>query len=207
MASVDTDADSGLDDEFPVPFKPETDGHIGTKLDELGFEDELEVEDFADNEMEQQQQVDIEEQRRHRHPPGTWKIWDGTWFYITKTPGWIDIKCWVKWQFRSVGEGMGTSIMSRTLTPHHYGDDWNNPWRSLLLLRSWTIWRARLHGWARAKDCRLRDVARQMDRFVIDLRTAHQEHNEPLAVPLLGSTAAHELLLKWAPDAVTRVLS
>ena len=61
----------------------------------------------------------------------------------------------MKMPFRNVTQGMGTTVMSRTVSPHHYGDDWEDPWRSVLLLRSWSIWRARWQGWAKQKDCLL----------------------------------------------------
>ena len=144
---------------------------------------------------------------RFRHAPGTWKVWESTWFYATKTPGWIDIKVWLKWNFRGGGDGMGSTSTSRTLTPHHYGDAWDDPWRSLLLLRSWSIWRARWQGWARAKECRLREVQRQLERFVSDLKAAHVQHSLPLAFPLLGSERGHTLLNKWVPDAIALALA
>ena len=127
---------------------------------------------------------------------------------MTKTPGWLDVKCWLKTPFRCVtGDGMGVSSMSRTLSVHHYGDDWDDPWRSLLLLRAWSIWRARLEGWARAKPCREREVARQLARFVDDIKQAHEQHGLPLSQPLLGDAAAHRLLVKWTADAVQQLLS
>ena len=128
-------------------------------------------------------------------------------FYITKTPGWIDIKCCLKHQFRMGDEGLGTSSMSRTLTPYHYGDEWDNLWRSLLLMRLWSIWRARWQGWARAKDHRLREVGRQVARFTADLRQDHAEHDLVLQVPLLGNLLAHQLLSKRTPDVVAAVLA
>ena len=145
--------------------------------------------------------------RHFRHLPGTWKVWEGTWFYITKTPGWIDVKCCLKHQFRQGEEGMGTSSMSRTLSPHHYGDVWEDPWRTLLLLRSWSIWRARWQGWARAKEFRMREVGRQVARFTAELRQAHLDHDLALAVPLLGNATAHHLLVKWTADVVSAVLA
>ena len=104
-------------------------------------------------------------------------------------------------------EGLGTTSMSRTLTPYHYGDEWDNPWRSLLLLRSWSIWRARWQGWARAKEHRLREVGRQVARFTADLRQAHEEHEVSLQIPLLGNVLAHQLLSKWTADVVSAILA
>ena len=193
-ASVDTDADSGLDES------PPDDRKVAPPDDKVDLEAEVDFD--VPEAVPEPDAVDPEEQRRQRHPPGTWKIWDGTWFYATKTPGWIDVKCWLKWQFRTSGEGLGTTAMSRTLTPYHYGDDWNDPWKTLLLLRAWSIWRARWQGWAREKDYRLREVTRQVQRFVTDLRSAHSDHHLPLQRPLLASDPAHNLLQKWTPDVV-----
>ena len=126
---------------------------------------------------------------------------------MTQTPGWSDIKIVLKWHFRGVLTGMGTRQLSKTISPHHYGDDLSNPWRSILLLRAWSIWRARFLGWAKQKECRLREVGMQMKRFVHDLQKAHSDHGLPAVRPLLGCPAAHDLLDQWTPDAVALVLT
>jgi hypothetical protein len=141
-----------------------------------------------------------------RHPPGTWTIWSSAWFYITKTPGWIDLKVHMKMPFRNVTQGMGISAMSRTVSPHHYGDSWEDPWRSVLLLRSWSIWRARWLGWAKQKDSRLREVNRQAERLMLNIKSEHVSHMLPLQVPLLGSDHAHALLQQWTHDIVQHLL-
>ena len=151
--------------------------------------------------------VDAEEAKHHRHPPGTWKIWESSWFYMTQTPGGTDIKIVLKWHLRGAPTGMGTRMLSKTISPHHYGDDLSDPWRSILLLRSWSIWRARLLGWSKQKECRSREVGRQMERFVHDLRKAHSEHGLAVMKPLLGCPAAHDLLYQWTADAVRTVLA
>ena len=96
--------------------------------------------------------------------------------------------------------------MSRTVSPHHCGDRWEDPWRSVLLLRSWSIWRARWLGWAKQKDCRLRELNRQADRLVLNIRSEHVSHMVPLHVPLLGPDQAHALLQQWTPDIVQHLL-
>ena len=55
--------------------------------------------------------------RMKRHPPGTWTIWSNAWFYITKAPGYGDVKCWVRSPLRNMEVGMGTSALSKTLVP------------------------------------------------------------------------------------------
>ena len=126
------------------------------------------------------------------------------WFYITQTPGLSDVKIWMKMQFRDSVNGMGSSGMSKTLTPRHYGDSLDDPWRSLLLLKAWAIWRARQQGWAQARECRLREVASQARRLACSLRTAHAERGLPLN-PLLGNLPADALLRKWVPDIIAAV--
>ena len=163
-----------------------------------------EVADVEDVEVVQQ---DEEAERSFRHPAGTWKIWEGTWFYMTKTPGWIDMKCWVKAHFRTDGEGLGRTSTSKTLTPYHYGNDWDNPWRTMLLLRSWTVWRARWLGWARAKPCRQREVERQVERLMADVRQAHDLHEVALCNPLFASAPAHRLMARWVPDIVSQLVA
>jgi len=138
-----------------------------------------------------------------RHAPGTWKIAEYLWFYVTRTPSFTDIKCHMKSGLRNVTTGMGIYNMSKTLTPWHYADDWSRPWRTLLLLRAWSIWRAKLHGWANAKPCRQREVARQEQCLEADVRSSHV--GEPTE-PLLGNSQAHILFVKWAPSIARSVL-
>ena len=58
---------------------------------------------------------------------------------MTKTPGFTGVKCHIKAAFRNCSSGMGVTNMSKTLSSHHYGDEWDYPWRVVLLLRAWTI--------------------------------------------------------------------
>ena len=141
-----------------------------------------------------------------KYQVGTGKRWDNTWFVSTTTPGWSEVKCCMKSRFRNVSSGgMGARFMSKTLTPYHYGDEWDDPWKSILLLRSWAIWRARWQGWSTDQECRHHEVCRQMDRLVTDLKTAHATHAIPLRVPLLGSDKAHKQFTQWTPEVIDRV--
>ena len=54
--------------------------------------------------------------RMSRHPPGTRKVWEGTWFYAAQTPGWLDVKMHMKHPLRRPGTGMGSEWMSRSVT-------------------------------------------------------------------------------------------
>ena len=132
-----------------------------------------------------------------RRAAGTWKIWEGTWFYATKTPGYTDVKVILNIQFRNFSTGMGATTMSKTLSPHHYGEKWVEPATTLLLLKSWCAWRARHGAWRQQTECRQREVARQVERLTAEI--AHAQSSLP-ARPLLGSLAAEKLLCKWLPE-------
>ena len=214
---MDTDADSCGEDALDIPDKLDkavasgVAGSFGAVevMSEAAASDQ-EGEEAAPDGSLGAEDADLapEAEPRFRHPAGTFKIAESTWFFVTKTPGWIDVKCTMKYQFRGHLEGMANGLpMSRTLTPYHYGDEWEDPWRSLLLLRSWSIWRARAQGWARAKECRNREVLRQEARLVADLRREHVSRDIALRQPLVGSAPAHTLFAKWTPEVVRQLCS
>jgi len=92
--------------------------------------------------------------------------------------------------------GMGRRWLSRTLTPEHYSDDWNNPVRTMLLLRAWSVWRADRKGWASAKPGRSREQAMQKARLVEDIKSFQGGRVDGC---LLGSKRAEAQLLLWLP--------
>ena len=158
--------------------------------------------DEVDSGSQSEEEDGGQQVRLPRHAPGTWKIWENLWFYMTKTPGFADVKILVRHCFRNVTNGMGHTNMSKALTPHHYKDDWDDPWRTCLLLRSWSLWRARWQGWAKQKSCRLRELEKQEARFEMDLRAAQANISSVL---LLGTTQSEALLKKWVPDVAQRL--
>ena len=84
--------------------------------------------------------------------------------------------------------------MSKALYPHHYGETWEEPVNTVIRLKCWAVWRARWIGWARAKECRGRELARQVERLLAEIVIAQEGFPSR---PLLGSTAAEALLAKW----------
>ena len=80
----------------------------------------------------------------------------------------LDIKVHMKQPYRCpLGYGLvWRKMWANTLSPHHYGETLLNPQRTTCHLRSWTIWRARLGGWAREQDGRLRGIEREVERLV-----------------------------------------
>ena len=136
-----------------------------------------------------------------RHPPGTWKIWESLWFFITKTPGWTDVKIHVKAPLRNATNGMGAHSFSKTVSPHHFGDAWEQPRRSLLVLRAWAIFRSGQLGWSNARPSRIRERAKQRIALERDLRDL--QGGAPL--PLIGSAAAAKLIKQWVPDVAAAI--
>ena len=136
-----------------------------------------------------------------RHPAGTWKVWESLWFFATKTPGWADVKMHMKGPLRNVTTGMGNHSFSKTVSPHHYGDAWENPRRSLLVLRAWAIFRAGQLGWCKARPSRMREILKQRSALDRDLRALHG--GAPL--PLIGNEAASKLIKQWVPDVAAAI--
>ena len=139
-----------------------------------------------------------------RHPRGTFKVAEYTWFYITKTSGRLDVKIHMKNPWRQSSTGMGNSQTTKTLTTSHYGDDWENPWRTLLLLRAWSCWRARQAGWVFAEVHRVREHHAELARMEADIRSRSLG---AISAPLLGNFACHQLFSTWIPDLANKLLA
>ena len=199
LPSVDTDADSGVEATPDAVLKRIVSVHIEKDMQEPGKK-AADVAVHSGSEDSAAGAPGSSADAIARHAPGTWKVWEGTWFYATKTPGFTDVKVIMKQPFRNLTSGMGSTGMSKALSPHHYGEEWENPIKTMILLKCWCIWRARHLGWARQKECRLREVDRQVQRITQEI-TAEQAGIANR--PLLGSVAAEKLMAKWVPDIVS----
>ena len=104
--------------------------------------------------------------------------------------------CWRK----PLPEGVGTTNVSRQLTPRHYGEGCDDPVRSLLLARAWALWRARQGGWADSQRGRARHFREQEILLERDVRSLHSE------CLMLGDKKANSLLKGWAPDIVAKLV-
>ena len=126
-------------------------------------------------------------------------------------PLWHDDYFWVRdgtaddlLQIRVRGEhygGMvdGTSPMSKQIKPSEYGEMRCKPVRSLLLLRAWSVWRARQSGWADARECRRRYIDEHEAMLARDVMALHA----PCGV--LGHEAANAQLMECLPAMVGRL--
>ena len=133
---------------------------------------------------------------------GTWIVWENPWFYINYKPGMLDIKIHMKAPYRTPpGYGMWMSKMwSKTLTPHHFNETVLDPTSTMLLLRSWSVWRSRWAGWVAARECRQRESAQQEEKLIEEV--AAQSAG---AAHLLRHADAERWLLMWTPSVARAV--
>lgn len=89
------------------------------------------------------------------------------------------------------------------MTPAHYGEPWEAPVRTLLLLRSWAHWRVQQGGWSSAKECRRREFAREAGRLEADFRECLA--GASAASPLFGNKPAEKLLQQWVPEILAQL--
>ena len=121
--SVDIDIDSGVEEPIKTSERKEDDA-LASDLEEE--DDGVDTEEIgeASNTGVCRRSAVVE-----KMPAGTWTVWQSLWFYMTKTPGYTDMKMWVKGSLRNDTSGLGTKNLSKTITPKHYGDEWDTPWR------------------------------------------------------------------------------
>ena len=96
---------------------------------------------------------------------------------------------------------MGDAKLSKLLHPRNFDEPFDTPVRTLLVLRAWTVWRARHAGFADARPETLR-------KHIIDEEEACIERSvRALCEPcgLLGNRAANKALTEVAPDLVARL--
>ena len=176
--SVDTDVDSrvadGSEEEGWLAGKG-ADAAAGADIAAAGASD-------ADTDAEDAATGAAREARR--------SLWSNGYFYIADNEGNPDVKVRMhNWCATEVH--MGHWQMSKTITPATFGESRDNPTCSVLLLRAWALWRARLNNWADLRDGRSRQFASDAADLVRDIS----------AVPghLLGHPHANRMLRKWAP--------
>ena len=89
--------------------------------------------------------------------------------------------------------------MSRQVTPSNYGETRDDPVRSLLVLRGWALWRARIDGWANGRSCRAKHFVEHEARLERDV----QSPNAPWR--LLGNSTANAAFVLVAPLIAARL--
>jgi hypothetical protein len=128
-------------------------------------------------------------------------LWSDDYFFIWDSEGEF-MKVFMRHQFKEpLPHGMGAWLMSKQVTPRDYGETREEPVRSLLLLRAWSLWRARQTDWADARGFRKRHFEEQEALLERDVKA--------LGAPcrLLGNAKANSVLREVAPSLVARLRS
>ena len=140
------------------------------------------------------------------HGPCTQRppLWNDEFFWIADgTAEFIQVR--VRRQYnRPVmhgGMGGGTATMTKLIHPREFGEPRDAPVRSLLLLRTWAVWRARQDGWADARSSR----KHQTDEQEASVERAVRALDEPCR--LLGNEDANVVFQPIAPDMASRLLA
>ena len=93
---------------------------------------------------------------------------------------------------------MGRDNLSKQLVPSEFGEERNDPRRTKVLLRAWTLWRMRQSGeWLVAHTRRHRQLARGEAELWRDVRA--------LPGPTTGDPEADAMRRRWALDVVGRL--
>ena len=131
-----------------------------------------------------------------RHP----SVWHVQYFHVADPAASREQRVLIKINKNWLGKGgMGATQQSKTLTPSHYGESHENPIRSMMLLRAWSLWRATANGWSSKKVGRARFFDDQRKKFAHELKkfSAQTEGDS-----ILGTSKADKLLRDWVPDLV-----
>ena len=73
-------------------------------------------------------------------------LWCNSYFFLSDNAPNPDLKMRMFMQWTAVAH-MGHHLMSKTVTPTHFGETRDDPRRSIAILKAWVLWRANRGGW------------------------------------------------------------
>ena len=131
------------------------------------------------------------------------KLYDNGYFYIKGHKRDLKMHIHDRWLVDppvGIGRSQG---MSKTCTPSTVGEERATPVRSLLYLKAWMLWRARIHpGWIQSDG----DGSRQrLFTEEADLLLAEVTRLQPQEDGLLGNVFASKWMREWVPDIVANI--
>ena len=135
-----------------------------------------------------------------RHGPGTWTVFRNFWWLVSSNPAFADVRINLTSDMVSAGLGVG---VQKQLTPKHFGESKPNVPVTVLLLRCWSIWRARQSpAWLadQAHPYRPRELREQVRALRQDLLEFHAALAP--GTPFLRSPRAQGLARDWVADLV-----
>ena len=129
------------------------------------------------------------------------RIFDNGYFYIKDNQ--TDLKMIIidQWLVAPpVGIGR-LHKMSKTITPYTVGEAREFPVRTMVLLKTWMLWRARqIPGWIEREDARQRLFTEEADLVFAEIKRL-----QPQEDGLLGNFEASEMLLSFVPDILAKL--
>ena len=129
-------------------------------------------------------------------------LWQDPYFTIWSHPNVDFVRAIMRDVWRAPAPaGMGAAGASKQVTARHYGEGTDDPVRSVLLLRAWSLWRAAQGGWAASQRGRARHFEEQEVLLERDIKSLHYPGN------LLGHQKANSMLRAWLPHLVDRLQS
>ena len=126
--------------------------------------------------------------------------WDFTYYYIpdNRHTAEKDCKIVLKSEF-TTDAAFGSKDKSKTKTPHHFGENHDNPTRTHLLLRAWAFQRCSSMPFILAEGFRKRDFRSEEARLERDVANLHAKDK------LLGHPAASRMFAEWVPAMAARL--
>ena len=130
--------------------------------------------------------------------PTTVPLWSDEYFVVRHRP--VDAAVQVrikKAHCDSLCES--TWPMSCQVVPRSFGEKPDDPVRSLLVLRGWMLWRARVDGWAQARNFRAKHFVEHEAHLERDVKSLKAQGG------LLGNSAADAAFAVSSPAIVARL--
>jgi hypothetical protein len=91
--------------------------------------------------------------------------------------------------------------MSKTITPSTVGEERDYPVRTMLLLKTWMLWRARqIPGWIESDDARQRLFTEEADLVFAEIKRLQPQEDR-----LLGNYEASKMLRGFVPDILAKL--
>ena len=129
------------------------------------------------------------------------KIFDNGYFFLKSNE--LDLKMFIHERW-TIDPPLGIGRLhqkSKTITPSKVGEARADPVRSMLVLKAWMIWRARIIlGWIESNDTRQRLFTEEADLVLAQLKRL-----QPQTDGLLGSRLGSQLMREFVPDIVGRM--
>ena len=129
-----------------------------------------------------------------RKPAGAHVVESNGYLTLTNHAAFPDVKIAIMPRWRKACF-LGTSNMSKTVVPSHFGDERINPVRSYMVLRAWMIWRATENKFSSERSSSRVVFAKEIEKLRASILLASSA-----AAPTTGDDNADKLIRQWVPQ-------